>query len=205
MKIIQMPVGEMDNFTYIIADENSKEAIVIDPSWEVERILARLNENQWKAKYIINTHTHFDHILGNEQLHKMTDAKIVQHENSTCDKHIAVSDGDKIMLGNIEILIVFTPGHSNDSICLIADNKFLFSGDTLFVGNCGRADLPGSNPADLFDSLYVKFAKLDDSLVVYPGHDYGSEPTSTLKKERKTNHVLQARSKQDFVQMIGGD
>ena len=159
MMVTQIPVGEMANFTYIIADEYSKEAVIIDPSWEIDKVLENLEHNHWKAEYIVNTHTHFDHILGNEQLGKMTGAKIIQHKNSTCDKHIAVSDGDSIILGNIEMVVLFTPGHSNDSICLIVDNKFLFSGDTLFVGNCGRTDLPGSDPALMFDSLFSKLAK----------------------------------------------
>jgi len=201
MIVKQIPVGSMANFTYVIADEKSKLAAVIDPSWDLEKVLNALKTNELKVKYIINTHTHFDHVLGNEQLAALTDAEIIMHKNSQLDKDIAVDDGDTIDLGNISMRVIYTPGHSRDSICLLAENK-LFTGDTLFVGNCGRVDLPGGSASELYDSLFGKLVKLDDRIEVYPGHDYGNKPFSTLGDEKKTNHVLKPRTKEEFLQFM---
>jgi glyoxylase-like metal-dependent hydrolase (beta-lactamase superfamily II) len=205
MKVFQIPVGQMANFTYIIADEEMGEAAIIDPSWDLEKIFGILKKNGWKTKYIINTHTHFDHTLGNEPVAKVTGGKIVQHRNSLDNKQIPVSEGDIIKIGKIPLRILHTPGHSKDSICLIVDDKVVFTGDTLFVGNCGRVDLAGSDPKEIYHSLFDKVAKLDESLIVYPGHDYGPHPTSTIGHEKKTNYVMQSRSIQDFLSFMASD
>ena len=199
VKIVQIPVGQMANFTYILADENSRESAVIDPSWDLEKIFAILNKNGWKVKYIINTHTHFDHILGNEQVAAVTGAKIIQHKESTEKYDLPVEDGQIIEVGKIVIQIVHTPGHSKDSISLVVDNELVLTGDTLFVGNCGRVDLPGSDASELYHSLFEKIATLQESLTVYPGHDYGWKKTSTVGEEKRTNYVLKPRSKEEFV------
>ena len=204
-KILQIQVGKMANFTYIIADEDAGDAAIIDPSWDLDEIFNILKKNGWKALYIINTHTHFDHVLGNDQVATITGAKIIQHENSDLEKDIAIKDGDTIQLGNIKIKVMYTPGHSKDSMCLVLDDA-IFTGDTLFVGNCGRTDLPGSDPIEMYNSLFNRLAKLDEKLTIYPGHDYGASPTSTIGHEKKTNYVLQPRSKQEFLQfMAAGD
>lgn len=202
-KILQIPVGQMANFTYIIADEETYEAAVIDPSWDLDKIFDALKKNGWKAKYVINTHSHFDHVIGNEQVAKVTGAKIVQHKASKLDKDLEVSDGDIIEVGRFKLAVHHTPGHSKDSICLVLDGQLVFTGDTLFVGNCGRTDLPGSDPAEMYDSLFERVAKLDENLVVYPGHDYGTTPTSTVGREKKTNYVLVPRTKQEFLEFMG--
>jgi hydroxyacylglutathione hydrolase len=202
VKIVQIPVGQMANFTYILADENTGESAVIDPSWDLEKIFAILNKNGWKVKYIINTHTHFDHILGNEQVAAVTGAKIIQHKESTEKYDLPVEDGQIIEVGKIVIRIVHTPGHSKDSISLVVDEELVLTGDTLFVGNCGRVDLPGSDASEMHHSLFEKIAKLQESLVVYPGHDYGSKKTSTIAEEKRTNYVLKTRSREDFVRFM---
>ena len=175
----------MANFTYIIADDESGDAAIIDPSWDLDDVFRALKKNGWRAKYVINTHTHFDHVLGNDQVATVTGAKIVQHKTSQMEKHIAVSDGDVIEVGAVSLRVLYTPGHSKDSICLLLDGQLIFTGDTLFVGNCGRTDLPGSDPAEMYSSLFERLAKLDDKLVVYPGHNYGSTPTSTIGRKKK--------------------
>jgi hydroxyacylglutathione hydrolase len=195
----------MANFTYIIADERKGEAAIIDPSWDIDKILDVLKKNKWKAKYVINTHSHFDHILGNEQVVEITGANIIQHESSQVSKHISVSEGDIVNVGDIPIRILHTPGHSVDSMCLIVDGHLVFTGDTLFVGNCGRVDLPGSNAKEMYTSLLEKVAKLDESLIVYPGHDYGPSPTSKIGKEKMTNYVLRPRSMEEFLQFMAAD
>lgn len=204
MKVLQIPVGQMANFTYIIADDGeTDEAAVIDPSWDLDKVFDALKKNGWKAKYVINTHSHFDHVLGNEQVAKVTGAKVVQHKASTLGRDVEVQEGDTINVGRISLRVVHTPGHSKDSMCLVLDGKLVFTGDTLFVGNCGRTDLPGSDPAEMYDSLFGKVAKLDESLLMYPGHDYGQKPTSTIAHEKKFNYVLSPRTKQEFLEFMG--
>ncbi|MEM2760123.1 MAG: MBL fold metallo-hydrolase, partial [Nitrososphaerales archaeon] len=200
----QIPVGSMANFTYIIADEQTKLAAVIDPSWDLEKVLTILKDNDLKLQYIINTHTHFDHVLGNEQLASLTGAKIIMHKNAMLEKDVAVDDGDTINLGKININVIYTPGHSKDSICLLAENK-IFTGDTLFVGNCGRVDLPSGNASQLYDSLFGKLIELDDGIEVYPGHDYGNKPVSTIGYEKKMNYVLKPRTKEEFMHLMKSD
>ncbi len=192
----------MANFTYVLADEDKSEAAVIDPSWDLEKIFAILKNNGWKVKYIINTHTHFDHILGNLEVAAVTGAKIVQHKNSTQPNDIPVEDGQIITIGKIMIRVIHTPGHSKDSMSLLVNKKLVLTGDTLFIGNCGRVDLPGSDASEMYDSLFEKIANLDDSLIVYPGHNYGPTQTSTIGREKKTNHVLKGRSRKDFLRFM---
>ncbi len=202
MKVHQIEVGHMQNFTYVVEDEDSGEAIIIDPSWDLPNIEQVVKRNDLKVKYIVNTHHHFDHTLGNEAMAKSTEAKIVQHEASDLKHDEIVHDGDKIQFGNSELLVVHTPGHSKDSICLIGDGK-IFSGDTLFVGNCGRVDLPGGSSKELYHSLFDILYNLDENLVLYSGHNYGPVQTSTLGKEKETNFVLQKRTEEEFVTLMG--
>ncbi|TLX68516.1 MAG: MBL fold metallo-hydrolase [Thaumarchaeota archaeon] len=204
MKVYQIEVGNMQNFTYILEDEDTDDAIVLDPSWDIEEIQKVIEKNNLKVKYIVNTHHHFDHTIGNEALVKITDAKIIQHNASTLKNDMTVSDGDKIKFGNSEITVFHTPGHSKDSICLVSDGK-IFSGDTLFVGNCGRVDLPGGSAKELYHSLFDIICKMDEKLDLYPGHNYGSSPSSTLGKEKKTNFVLQPRTEQEFLEFMNSD
>ena len=198
MKIAQIPVGSMLNFSYIVYDEKNSIGIIIDPSWDLEKLLVFLEKNNITAKYIINTHTHFDHILGNDHISEITKAKIIQHEKSTQKKEISVVDHENISIGELNLEVLYTPGHTEDSICLIVNKESIITGDTLFVGNCGRVDLPGSNPEKMYDSL-SKVANLDDALVVYPGHNYGSTPTSTILNEKTNNPMLNFETKEAFL------
>jgi glyoxylase-like metal-dependent hydrolase (beta-lactamase superfamily II) len=202
MKVHQIQVGDMQNFSYILEDEETEEAIIIDPSWDLENIEQTINRNDLKIKYIVNTHHHFDHTLGNEAMAKLTGAKIIQHEASELKHDLTVTDGDKITFGDSELSIIHTPGHSKDGICLVGDGK-IFSGDTLFVGNCGRIDLPGGSSKELYRSLFEIISNLDDNLLLYPGHNYGPTPTSTLGKEKATNFVMQKRTEQEFTAIMG--
>jgi len=204
MKVHQIQVGNMQNFTYILEDEDTDTAIVLDPSWDLEEIQKVIEKNNLKVKYIVNTHHHFDHTIGNEYLTKITSAKIIQHNASTLKNDLTVSDGDKITFGNSELTVFHTPGHSKDSMCLVGDGK-IFSGDTLFVGNCGRVDLPGGSARELYHSLFDILYKMDEKLVLYPGHNYGSSISSTLGKEKKTNFVLQPRTEQEFLEFMNSE
>jgi len=202
LKVYQIPVGSMQNFTYVAEDEETSEAIVIDPSWDLEKIEEVIARNNMSVKYIVNTHHHFDHTAGNEALSKSLGAKVIQHENSELAHDISVADGEKIEFGKTSLAVFHTPGHSEDSMCLLGSGK-LFSGDTLFVGSCGRVDLPGGSAGGLYHSLFDVLYNLDDDLEVLPGHDYGPSPTSTIGREKQTNLALQKRSEEDFVEMMG--
>tara|TARA_B110000014_G_scaffold78929_1_gene54197 strand:+ start:1388 stop:1999 length:612 start_codon:yes stop_codon:yes gene_type:complete len=203
MKVYQVPVGPMQNFSYIVEDESTHEAIIIDPSWDLDKIIQIVEEQNLNPKYIVNTHWHDDHTRGNEELAAEISVKIIQHEASTLQNDMTVSAGDSIKFGCSELVVYHTPGHSKDSICLVGDGK-IFSGDTLFVGNCGRIDLPGGSSRELYHSLFDVISNLDDGLVMYPGHDYGSSQTSTIGNEKVTNPVMQKISEEDFVMRMGG-
>jgi glyoxylase-like metal-dependent hydrolase (beta-lactamase superfamily II) len=202
MIVHQVPVGNMQNFTYILEDESTSEGIIIDPSWELDEIMRIVQKNNIKIKYIVNTHHHFDHTIGNDTIKKETGAPILQYKTSTIKHDLEVSDGDKIQFGNSELVVVHTPGHSKDSMCLVGDGK-IFSGDTLFVGTCGRVDLPGGDARELYHSLVHILRKMDDNLVMYPGHNYGSTPTSTLGTQKKMNFVMQPRTEAEFLEIMG--
>ena len=201
MILKQIPIGMGKNFAYIIADEATKEAAVIDPGYNAEHILRQVQQLNVHVKYIINTHSHRDHTSSNSDIKEKTDAKIVAHTKSPLPKDIAVKDQDRLQLGELSIRVIHTPGHTSDGICLLADNK-LFTGDTLFVGECGRTDLTGSSAKDMYHSLFDKILSLDDSIEVYPGHDYGNRPSSTIGHERKTNYTLEKRTLEEFIEFM---
>jgi hydroxyacylglutathione hydrolase len=202
VKIEQFLVGEMDNFTYLIIDEKNKNSIIVDPSWNLDIIFDFLEKNKLANTLIINTHSHFDHVLGNDQVVKMTGAKIIQYKASPLKKDIEVNDGESIKFGDVQIKIIHTPGHCADSICLIIDNKIILTGDTLFVGSCGRIDLPGSDPDEMYYTIYNKLINLDENLIVYPGHHYGSTKTSTLRDEKKSNFVFKFHNREEFLRYM---
>jgi len=191
----------VDNFSYIVADDLTKEAVVVDPSFNVDEIVPILKDKSLSVKYVVNTHGHIDHTSGNEIIRSGFGAKVVAHELARIDKDITVVDGDILRLGLLAIKVIHTPGHSGDSICLLIENKLL-TGDTLFVGECGRTDLPGGSPENMYDSLFHKLMKLDDKTEVYPGHDYGTAPHSTVGEERKTNYTLAKRTLDEFIEFM---
>jgi hydroxyacylglutathione hydrolase len=190
-----------DNFSYIIADDATNEAAVIDPSFNADAIIRIAINNQLNVKYVFDTHHHGDHTADNAKIKSEFGAKIVAHELSNVSREISVVDGDTFNLGKIIIKIIHTPGHTPDSICLLADGK-LFTGDTLFVGECGRTDLSSGSPEDMYRSLFHKLMKLDDNIEVYPGHDYGAKPHSTIGAEKRTNYTLQKRTIDEFIQFM---
>lgn len=198
-KIEQFLVGEMDNFTYLIIDEKNKNSIMVDPSWNLEVIFDYLKKNNIINKFVINTHSHFDHVIGNDEVVNATESKIIQHKSSPLKKDMEVNDGQIIKFNDINLKIIHTPGHSPDSMCILIDDKKILTGDTLFVGSCGRIDLPGSNPIDMYHSIYNKIYNLDENLIVYPGHHYGSTKTSILRDEKRNNFVFKFQNQQEFL------
>lgn len=198
MILKQLLLGSMDNFSYIIGDEKSLEGAIIDPSFNTDEIFKSINQEKLHIKYLINTHEHQDHTIGNISLSKKTGARIAAHKYAAIEKNISLNDGDILQLGAIKIRVIYTPGHSPASICLFTEGK-IFTGDTLFVGECGRVDLPGGNAKDLYQSLFQKILSLDDDVEVYPGHNYGVKRFSTIGFEKRNNYVLEPRTLEDFI------
>jgi hydroxyacylglutathione hydrolase len=191
-----------DNFSYIIADEDTNEAAVVDSSHNADEIIKILKNRKLRLKYIITTHGHSDHTAGNTELTSIFGAKIVAHNKSKIGPDTFVDEGDVLNVGRVSIKVIYTPGHTTDSICLLVDNQKLLTGDILFVGECGRTDLPGGNSKSMYESLFSKIRKLDEEVEIYPGHDYGMKPSSTIGEEKKSNYTLQPRSLDDFIEFM---
>ena len=209
MDIEQMKVGYMDVFCYIVSCPVKKEALVIDPAGNEEDIVERINQNGLILKYIVNTHGHADHTCGNAKMKDLTGAEIIMHEEDdklfnspegqimarqmgfALSPHadIFVKDGDEISAGDVTLKVIHTPGHSPGGICLLGDGN-LFTGDTLFVGAIGRTDLPGASYEDFMDSINRKLMTLPEETIVWPGHDYGDRPSSTIGIEKWSNPFL---------------
>jgi glyoxylase-like metal-dependent hydrolase (beta-lactamase superfamily II) len=192
-----------DNFSYIVGDEASREAAVVDSSYNADELSRILKAENFRLKYIFNTHGHSDHTDCNDELRSMFGAKVIAHKSSRATHDLGVDDGDVVSVGAVRIKVVYTPGHTPDGICLLVDDKILLTGDTLFVGECGRTDMAGGDPRSLYDSFFNKLLKLDDAIAVYPGHDYGPRAFSTIGEERRSNYVLQPRSLEEFVRFMG--
>lgn len=201
MDVHAVPVGSMQNITYVISDPPTSECIILDPSWDLDRVEKIVASAGLRPSKIVNTHHHFDHTTGNESLARSLGVPVVQHAESPLPHDSSVSDGDMIRFGGSALRVLHTPGHSRDSICLEGGGR-LFSGDTLFVGSCGRTDLEGGSARDLYRSLFGVLYGMDDALEVLPGHDYGPSPSSTLGREKATNPVLQRRTEEEFVAML---
>jgi glyoxylase-like metal-dependent hydrolase (beta-lactamase superfamily II) len=194
----------MANYIYFIGDPTTRQVAVVDPAWDVDRIVALAEEHDLTITKILITHSHFDHINGVEELLHRTKAKVYIHKTeaefmqAVWPELVKVDSGDTTRLGDVDITFLHTPGHTPGSQCFLAHNH-LISGDTLFIGACGRCDLPGSNPEDMYYSLTQKLAKLDDRTIVFPGHNYAARPYSTIADEKRFNPYLQFQSVQDFL------
>ncbi|UCG99788.1 MAG: MBL fold metallo-hydrolase [Deltaproteobacteria bacterium] len=209
MDIAQMKVGFMDVFCYLVTCTRTREALVIDPAGDEDQIFERIKEKDLNLKYIVNTHGHPDHTCGNAKVKTLTGAKIVMHElddqmfNSKQGQEMArqwnftpsppadltVKDGDHIVAGDVSLKVIHTPGHSPGGICLLGDSN-LFTGDTLFVGGIGRTDLPGASMTEFMTAIRQILLTLPGETIVWPGHDYGVKPSSTIEVEKKTNPWL---------------
>ncbi len=203
MAVEQIPVGQMQNFAYVVSDTDTGEAVIIDPSWDLAELELVINRDSLKVRYIINTHHHFDHTTGNEQMARSTGAPIAQHEASELYHDVPLRDGDVIRFGKSALGVLHTPGHAKDSICLMGDGK-IFTGDTLFVGACGRVDLPGGSSRELYHSIFDVLSKVPDDVVMYPGHDYGSTPTSPMGEQKRSNPIMRPMSEEQFVARMTG-
>lgn len=202
MFLEQRLIGAMANFGYLIGDPDTKTAAVIDPSFDARVLQKAAAENGYTIAFIFDTHHHRDHIFDNERLTNETGAKVAAHRLSEVRKDVVLEDGMVVKVGELKVKVVHTPGHSPDSCCYIVAGR-VFTGDCLFVGDCGRVDLPGSSVEAMYDSLFNKVCKMEDDLVVCPGHHYGKRPTSTIGEQKRTNFTLQSRTLDEFVRFMG--
>ncbi len=207
MKVKKLIVGPLEANCYILWDEESKEAVVIDPGGEGERILKAIRRNSLKVIYIVDTHAHIDHIEANDFIREKTNAPLAIHSADVSllediEANLStmmgnskaflpptgvLKDKDKIKVGRFHLQILHTPGHTPGSICLYVDNK-LFTGDTLFAGGIGRTDFPRSSLKQLQESIQKKILKFPSEMIVYPGHG----PETTIGEEKKSNPFLQS-------------
>lgn len=202
--IKQMEIGPMQNYVYLIGDRDAGVAAVVDPGWEPQTILDAAAKVGLKLTHIFITHTHFDHINAVEEVLKKTDAQVCVHKDEApflkfAKKNILRTEaGQKVKVGNMEIEFLHTPGHSPGSQCFLVQGN-LISGDTLFINACGRTDLPGGDPQQLYHSLHDCLAKLPPGTILFPGHNYAQRPTSTIGDEKKENPYLAAQSLDQFL------
>jgi glyoxylase-like metal-dependent hydrolase (beta-lactamase superfamily II) len=207
--ITPAPTGPLHVISYLVACGDTGEALLIDPGGPSPELSAKLQQEGWRLRWIVNTHGHADHTAGNDDWAAATGARIVIHRLdweffSTPEMQAAaraegfppltradvlVEDGHRLPLGAGEALVIHTPGHTPGGICLSFPGH-LFTGDTLFVGAAGRTDLPGGSLAQLIASLEAKIMPLPDDTRIWPGHDYGERPISTLGEEKLENPYL---------------
>ena len=208
---------QMVNFVYLIGDNSTRECMIIDPAYAVEELLSIAEQDEMKVVGALATHYHPDHVGGSMMganidgiatlLEKMDipihvqelEAQWIMRTTGVSANHLHQHQpGDTVKVGDIEICLVHTPGHTPGSQCFLVDNR-LIAGDTLFLEGCGRTDLPGSNPDQMFESLQT-LAALPDQTVVYPGHRYSDPSSRSLAEVRQTNYVFKPKTKADWLQ-----
>jgi hydroxyacylglutathione hydrolase len=206
----QILLGPFQVMTYLVACPHTREAVIIDPAGEEDKILDLIQTQGMKVKYILNTHGHSDHVLGNAKLKEILKVPVCMHEADDrffSDKavreksskelglpppdpaDIRLKDEDTVEVGTLKITVIHTPGHTPGSVCYLIDGN-LFCGDTLFVGAAGRTDLIGGSLETLLESLEKKLIVLPKETIVWPGHDYGDTPTSTIGREMQENPYI---------------
>ncbi len=202
MVVEQLKVG-FDNFSYVIYCSKKKEAAIVDPSYDATKALDFISSNNLKLIYIILTHHHSDHSGDTHRIKNLYPSLKIISSKSDEEKlgftiDFYVSDNDELKVGDVSLDFILTPGHTKDGICIIVDNESILTGDTLFIGDCGRTDLPGGSFEQMFKTLQEKIKPLSDNLIVFPGHDYGNKPFDTLGNQKKTNRVLIANNLEEF-------
>jgi hydroxyacylglutathione hydrolase len=214
----QIEMGPMQNFVYLIGSLETRKVAVVDAAWDIDAILSLAAQDGMDVTHAFVTHTHPDHVGGRfagieiegiTELLGKCKAKVVVHKTEAeFLKGLAPSDiikaasGDKIEVGGIEIQLLHTPGHTPGSQCFLVDNRIV-SGDTLFIGSCGRVDLPGSNPEQMYYSLTQTLMALPDDTILFPGHNYSDRATSTLGEQKRTNPYFQFHSLKQFLAALG--
>jgi glyoxylase-like metal-dependent hydrolase (beta-lactamase superfamily II) len=212
---------QMVNFVYLVGDRRTGEAMVIDPAYDIAGLLDVVAADDMRLVGALATHYHPDHVGGTmggfsiqgvRELLDLAPVPVhVQADEATWvtrvtdagpDDLVTHESGDVVMVGQVPIELIHTPGHTPGSQCFLVDNH-LVAGDTLFLEGCGRTDLPGGDPAALYESLTQRLAKVPDDAVLFPGHLYSAEPSATMAETRKWNYVLAPRSEREWLAMFG--
>ena len=201
-EIVQIPAGDADNFSYLVYCKATREGLAIDPSFAPEALLAAAREHEVTITILGNTHGHRDHISGNGEILEATGARLAAHPVDVPNADIPLEEGSKVHIGNGTLMVMHTPGHTPGSIIFKTDEAII-TGDTLFVSRCGRADLPGSNVEDLYESLQ-RLKQLAPETRVYPGHDYGPQPVSTIGWELEHNEFIRSPDLDSFITLRMG-
>jgi hydroxyacylglutathione hydrolase len=216
----QLELGPMQNYVYLLGDPTTHEAAVVDAAWDVDAIVRTAEADAYKITKNLVTHFHPDHLGGDLMGHQITGAaelvgrvgaKTYIHKAELPFVHrltglsasdiVPVDAGDETKVGGFTVKFLHTPGHTPGSQCFLVGNA-LVSGDTLFIGSCGRVDLPGSDPEDMFRSLTQVLGALPDETILYPGHNYADRPRSTLGDEKRGNMMMRFRNLQDFLAVM---
>ena len=222
----QLPVGEMANFAYLIGSRAKREALLVDPAWSVDALLDAAEADEMRVTGALVTHYHQDHVGGSlfgvqiegiDRLMACAPVPIYVNENeaeglrkvtgaSESDLR-RVRGGDVLQLGALRIRLLHTPGHTPGSQCFLVEEAGapgrLVSGDTLFLGSCGRVDLPGSDPEAMYRSLTETLKRLPDDTLLYPGHFYSRAAFDTLGNEKRNNPFLRMASLDQFLSRMG--
>jgi sulfur dioxygenase len=189
---------------YLVADKDTRRAAIVDPEAEmVEPMFDFVLEHGLRPSYIIDTHTHADHISGARDLKAKTMAKVVMHEKAPSSAvDLRVEDGDRLWLGDgLPLKFLHTPGHAKDLVSILVPGRIL-TADALLIGSCGRTDLPNGNATRQYHTLYYIFKSLPDDLLAYPGHDYEGRCCSTLGEEKESNPKMNFPSEVEFVEYM---
>lgn len=189
--------------TYLIADENSKQAALIDPVAEnIDQYLSVIKQHHLNLVYSLETHVHADHITGGSKLKMITMAKTgVSKDCGANAADIQLTDNDVITLGNEKITVIATPGHTAGSVSFLWQDR-LFTGDSLLINGCGRTDFQSGDAGKLYDSITTKLFTLAGETIVYPGHDYHGRRISTIAQEKLINPRLAGKSKDAFIDIM---
>jgi len=213
----QLELGPMQNYVYLLGDPTTREAAVVDAAWDIDEIVSTAEAEGYRITHDLVTHFHPDHlggsfgslnVIGAPELLSRVPAKVVIHKAELPFVHritglsdsdlTAVEGGDDLTIGNLKVKLLHTPGHTPGSQCFLVGNAVV-SGDTLFIGSCGRVDLPGSSPEDMYRSLHDVLAALPDETMLFPGHNYAERPTSTIGEEKRTNMMLRFQNLKEFL------
>ena len=189
--------------SYLLGCEPTRAAVLIDPEFsQIDRYRGLVGQHGLHVRYVVDTHTHADHFSASHELGRILDAPVVMHRLSPapyCDMRL--DDGDMLIVGELRLKALHTPGHTRDSMCLVMDDR-VFTGDTLLIGGTGRSDLPTGDPHALHESLFDKLLKLAPETQVFPAHDYKGRSHSTIGAEVADNPRLQKIDRAEFVAMM---
>ena len=213
---------QMANFIYLIGDKNTRECVIVDPAWDIDGILKVIEGEEMTLKGSLVTHYHPDHVGGSifgmnikglAELMEKSPAPVYvnKHEADGLKQVTGLSDTDlrltdseeKIKVGEIDVTFLHTPGHTPGSQCFRVGD-YLVAGDTLFLQGCGRVDLPGGDSEEMYHTLTRRLAKIQDEIVLYPGHNYGGRPFDEMGNVRETNSYLQINRLEDWLAIMGG-